>query len=352
MAKNVNIIHFSANPGGIETMLPWLICSLEDYTFEVFVLRPINNNQLNVYENSNVIIKYGSFSNIKLIFKLWLYAFKRKDEIFHVYNIGPLYTLILKLSGVKYLIYSIHGTKYWKTYREKLINKLLWQVAFRKNFFITANSQHSKYIFKHLINSRRDIKVIYNPIPLDRFNIKENNNSSFVRIIYSGRLVRGKNMFTWLRIAMHIINEKPDTKCDIYGDGDLKQKLIEYSHSLGISDNVTFHGFRSDIENAYKSADLLLFLSEYESFGNVVVESILCGTPVIASDIPSMKEIFKDYPDFLVCTNNKLEENVMNKVRNIAKLKELAVKAANDFKTRFSHKTHQDKIDQIYAKMK
>ena len=113
----------------------------------------------------------------------------------------------------------------------------------------------------------------------------------------------------------------PSTEFKIYGIGLLEKELIEYSKKLKIEDIVYFMGHCDNVTAAYHDSDLILFLSERESFGNVVVESILCGTPVIASAIPSMKEIFGDYPEFLIELDDNLKENILLKIRNIEHLK-------------------------------
>jgi glycosyltransferase involved in cell wall biosynthesis len=103
---------------------------------------------------------------------------------------------------------------------------------------------------------------------------------------------------------------------------------------------------------AYREADLLIFLSEYESFGNVVVESILCGTPVIATDIPSMKEIFQSYPDFLVTSERYTVKEVMEKLKDYVDLVEKCEQAMGEFELRFSQKQHIEKLGMLYAKFK
>ena len=95
-------------------------------------------------------------------------------------------------------------------------------------------------------------------------------------------------------------------------------------------------------------ADILLFLSEYESFGNVAVESILCGTPVIVSDIPSMREIFIDFPEFLISLDDNLNDAVLHKLDDINKLKELTLKARTQFLNRFSVEAHTTALDRLY----
>jgi glycosyltransferase involved in cell wall biosynthesis len=70
------------------------------------------------------------------------------------------------------------------------------------------------------------------------------------------------------------------------GDGPLMHTLESESRSLGISDRVRFLGFvnQSGLPEVYRSADLLVLPSDYEPFGVVVNEAMLCGCAVAASD--------------------------------------------------------------------
>lgn len=70
------------------------------------------------------------------------------------------------------------------------------------------------------------------------------------------------------------------------GDGPLRGELEAEARELGIGDRIRFLGFvnQSQLPAVYCSADLLVLPSEYEPFGVVVNEAMLCGLPVVASD--------------------------------------------------------------------
>jgi glycosyltransferase involved in cell wall biosynthesis len=70
------------------------------------------------------------------------------------------------------------------------------------------------------------------------------------------------------------------------GDGAIRKELEQTAHELGIADHVRFLGFvnQSKLPAVYATSDLLVFPSEYEPFGVVVNESMLCGHPVVVSD--------------------------------------------------------------------
>jgi len=215
---------------------------------------------------------------------------------------------------------------------------------FRKKLF--SNIKKDSFCVMEAFKTNK--QKLLNP---DRFNIIKSNRTSN-EIIYSGRLASGKNLFKWLECAKSILTTFPDATFSLFGEGPLKERLKKYSIRLGISEKVTFHGFEKNIENAYKQADLLLFLSEYESFGNVVIESILCGTPVVVSDIPSMKEIFENFPEFLVPLDKNIENNVLKKIENLSELKKSASRAAKEFQTRFSLTQHIKQFEIIYKDLK
>ena len=79
------------------------------------------------------------------------------------------------------------------------------------------------------------------------------------------------------------------------------------------------------------------------------MESILCGTPVIASDIPSLREIFRNYPQFLVPADGRMESDILEKINDLEKLKKLVAEAAEEFRTRFSTEQHINGLKNVYS---
>ncbi|MBE0674532.1 MAG: glycosyltransferase family 4 protein [Bacteroidales bacterium] len=346
----VHLVHFYSSPGGIEVLSSRLLTSFTGYIFRVFVIRPVTEGRINVYEGADVPVSYGSRNNLYAMFRLWRYVHRHRDEIFHLFNLGPFFLMCVRLAGAGRIIYSIHGTRYWKNSWQRAVRKPVWKWAIGTNVKITSNSEYSRSLFSEKVYSGAEIQVVYNPMSSGRFVPPPPRRKSGVfKIVYAGRLNQGKSLEKWVDVAVDLHRRLKMTTFEIYGTGPLHQFLEARIDSLGAGDYIKLQGYRSDIENVFREADLLLFLSEYESFGNVVVESILCGTPVIASDIPSMREIFRDYPLFLVSPEGDLSGQIAVRLQDYDSLADAAMDASMSFRERFSEQAYIDSLNKIYT---
>ena len=349
LSRKITYIIWRSNPGGIEVLIPSLIEHFGITQCSVFILRNINDTEQDVFNGLPIKKYYGSKNNLIMLIKLYLYIIKNKDNIYHLFNAGPLVLLAAKLAFAKNIIYHIHGTVYWGNKFEKIYLKLIWELALLKKNIFLANSDWSKQRFKDQVSNIQSIKVIYNPINSKRFNFKLKYNIYIPKnIMYAGRLVEGKNLFKWIDMAYFLLKKDKNLIFNIYGDGPLKKDLINYIQQKGLEQKVIIKGFIKNIESAYYENDLFIFLSEYESFGNVIVESILCGTPAVANNIPPMQEIFGDNPDFMIDINNNFKDSILKIIMNYPTLLERTKILTKEFRTKFSYSNHFRELNNIY----
>ncbi len=86
----------------------------------------------------------------------------------------------------------------------------------------------------------------------------------------------------------------PDARLLVVGDGDLRPALATQARALGLADRVRFLGARAPqaLPTLYRAADVTVLPSTgVESFGLVLLESLACATPVIASDLPGVRTL-------------------------------------------------------------
>lgn len=343
-------MHYSSSPGGIEILMPNIVKEMQNYDFKIFVIRPPAEGNINVYESSKTEITYGSRSTLISLFKFYSFCDKNKNAIYHLFNTGPYFLSILKILGIKKIIYSIHGTVYWKTIFQRWMRSPFWRFGINKKIIFTGNSLFSAKVFKEEVCSSAEPILLYNPIDNNKFNPSGKlPTQNPVKIIYVGRLVAGKNLFKWIETAHFLLKKGINATFELYGKGPLKLELEQEVRRLDLESKISFKGHQKDIENVYRNSDVLLMMSSLESFGNVVVESVLCGTPVIAFNIPAMKEIFCDFPEFLIEQNKEFKETIYVKLTHLEELKNRMPLVSKNFASRFGSEVHMNKLNEIYA---
>ncbi len=113
-------------------------------------------------------------------------------------------------------------------------------------------------------------------------------------IVACGRLIAQKDYPTLLAAFRRVADARP-AHLVILGEGPDQQALEQRIATLRLSERVHLLGFQ-DYPAAYmKRADVFVLSSIYEGFGNVIVEAMACGTPVVSTDCPhGPNEILED----------------------------------------------------------
>lgn len=104
-------------------------------------------------------------------------------------------------------------------------------------------------------------------------------------IITAGRLVPVKDHKTLLAGFAKLIQRRP-ARLVIFGEGPLEPELRALASQLGIAERVLFAGYINDPAACYAVADLFVLTSLTEGFGNVLVEAMAAGVPVVSTDCP------------------------------------------------------------------
>jgi len=136
-------------------------------------------------------------------------------------------------------------------------------------------------------------QVIYNPIlavgevvsPMRQRTNASNQQKEF-KIVSAGRLNVQKDHATLLR-AFAKLRARNTSRLYIYGEGPFRKELEKMSLELGIADRVSFPGFVSNLREVFALADVFVLSSRWEGFGNVLVEAMASGCPVVSTDCPS-----------------------------------------------------------------
>ena len=113
-------------------------------------------------------------------------------------------------------------------------------------------------------------------------------------IVTLGRLVPVKDHSTLLK-AFSLFDRTRGYRLVIFGEGPLREDLLHYAGKLGIAERVLFPGYINNPAACYESADLFVLSSTSEGFGNVLIEAMAAGVPVVSTDAPhGPREILAD----------------------------------------------------------
>jgi len=104
------------------------------------------------------------------------------------------------------------------------------------------------------------------------------------KYVTMGRLNIQKGQWHLLRAFKYVVAKYPDSKLIILGEGELKTKLEELATNLGIMDSVTFTGYIKAPHSYLSKCDVFVFPSLYEGLGNVLLEAMALGMPIISTD--------------------------------------------------------------------
>lgn len=110
-----------------------------------------------------------------------------------------------------------------------------------------------------------------------------------LKILTVGRLVQQKDHETQIKA----LNKLPrgSYELSIYGEGKLRRSLQASINKFGLEKWVSLKGNTSEMWKIYKEHDVFVLSSLYEGFGLVLLEAMEAGIPIIASDIPTSREI-------------------------------------------------------------
>lgn len=172
-----------------------------------------------------------------------------------------------------------------------LVLRLVLPAAYSRTAHLIALSEGvSKDVIKLSATTKDRVSVIYNA-GYDEQMLEQASEKvdgpidSGPIIVGCGRLTEQKG-FTHLIRALPAVREHFPACLWLIGDGELRDQLEQEAFALGVGEFVWFAGFQTNPFAFMQRADLFVLSSLYEGFGNVLVEAMSLGTPVISTACP------------------------------------------------------------------
>lgn len=201
------------------------------------------------------------------------------------------------------------GLKKLKLWLIKKAMSLLYPLA---DSVIAVSEGVANDLATQLKLSLSKIIIIYNPIIDDNFRkrLSFTDLSTVTAIhspivVFAGRLAAVKRLDLLLDAFADVLAQRP-AHLLIIGSGPEENSIREQIAIRGWSDICTMTGFVENILPLLKRSKVLVLPSDFEGFGNVLVEAMACGIQVISTDCPSGPSEILDHGKYgqLVPTNN------------------------------------------------
>lgn len=355
-----------ADHGGGSLHVDQLIQSFND-SYEIFCAAPLETpygiNWYNLLGKDKFFeLQHRNFSFVRL---LTLKSFIRKNNIRIIHSHGKgggIYSRLLKLLHPSLIvIHTFHG---FHPSNKNISNK--FYIAFEKffgkktDYFINVSNGERDLCKKYEIVKENNSHVVYNGVKQSqvlKINKQEIRNKlcldqkKFI-VLTINRFDPHKNVTQILDIANQFKNQK-EISFVIVGDGEERSILTDKAYEQGL-DNIIFTGFKNNPLEYIAASDIYISASKGEALGYTLIEALMIGIPVIASNVMGHNEIIRHGENgFLFELNDikQAKELIHFIYNNPDKTEDLISNGRNKYETFFRFEHMITKISEIYKKL-
>lgn len=282
----------------------------------------LNRMYHNVYYHQVEVNQYSVFQyppyDIALASKMAEVINREELDLLHVHYAIPhavCAILAKQMSGrdVK-IVTTLHGTDITVLgYDPSLTDAIRFGIE--KSDIVTAVSKSLISQTYDLINPDKTIETVYNFIDE---RVYKRSNSSHLKgeygilpeekvIIHVSNFRPVKRVQDVVRTFENITKGIP-AKLLLVGDGPEMTVVCKLVKKLNIEDKVLFLGKQDSVEELYSISDLMLLLSEKESFGLVALEAMACGVPCIGTNVGGIPEVINHGLSGYICELGDIED--------------------------------------------
>lgn len=217
----------------------------------------------------------------------------RADIVFARLGLCPIVAALAQITGGRWrTVISYHNPYDPKTHFGV---RLSWWTASLLSRLTYRTLGMSQDVIDQLVLSyraqRRKCLMISNPIDLEKMDVQRTTPlpDDFPKarpyLLSVGRLVEQKG-YPDLIAAYSLVADKIEEDLVILGEGPLEAELRAQIAAAGLSERIHLVGYDPNPFPIYAGARLFVLASHWEGFGNVILEALACGTPVVVTNCP------------------------------------------------------------------
>ncbi len=222
----------------------------------------------------------------------------------HTAKAGAIGRMAAILQRVPVILHTFHGHVFDGYFRDETTRSFIrverWLARFTDRILVLSERQKHDIVERYRIAPPERVSVVPLGLELDRFRA-DRERGAFRReigitdeplIVAIGRIVPIKRLDRLLEAFRQVNMRLPGAHLVIVGDGEVADRRALESLAQGL--NVHFVGYRSDTPRILADADALALTSDNEGTPVAVIEALVSGTPVVATNVGGVREIVPD----------------------------------------------------------
>lgn len=305
--------------------------------------------------------------NIKAVLELYAVMVQGNFDIVHTHSsvAGVIGRLAAFAAQIPIIIHHVHGWGLQEGMSRGiriLYLGLEWLCARFTDCMIAVSKSIIEKGVSHHICGEDKFTLIYNGIPLERFQQKVNDkevrvdlglNPDYKIVGMIGRLDEQKNPLDFIQSAAIVSRSYSEVDFLIAGDGILRTECEGLINELNLQDRFSLLGFRDDINRILPILTLSVISSLWEGLPLVFLESMSAGIPIVANDVDGASDVvINDETGFLVTPKQPLEmaNRILFLLNNEKLCNEMGI-IARQRSEFFSSQRMLDEIEVLYRKL-
>lgn len=326
-----------------------------------FVVAIPDHGQIEV-ELNKLNVEYFVFNpgsakpySIKGIYNLAEYLIKNKFDVIHA-QAGIVPCILGYFLGVKMCLEHKHGLDFTEDERVNMSLRKKFYESFKKhfvNYTFTGCERDRLFLINNFKYKPGKVITLYNGVEEFGLNKIDKQDKDYFRIGTICRLSfqKAPEIFVELAKAMKQSDKGRKYIWEIWGEGELREDLLNLIKSYNLENTVFLKGYAFDLREVYSTFDLFVLTSRYEGIPYVILKAMSAKVPVVATEVGGINEvIINNYNGKLVQFGDMdaLEKSVRDIFDDSELRKTLIDNAYNDFQNKWTIDKTVSKVKGIY----
>ena len=229
----------------------------------------------------------------------YILSHRRRFDIIHAHShlfYSTNITAALRKTGGPPLVITNHGVKSTSVSRtmNDFFMRSIGRISLESADLVLCYTDNDAKMLRELGIDKERTRIIHNGVDIRKFR-PDSDRTKPREIIWMGRMVEGKGLDCLVKTLIILKNESIDFHLTLIGDGPLQKSVRKSLHDLDLSDQVTIVSRVSQEEasNLIQEAAISVLPSISEGMPRFLLESLSCGVPFVATNLPQLVELSK-----------------------------------------------------------